>query len=91
MAAVSAFFQSCRSVTPRLAGADEFLAVLPDEAAESLIDWTAKLDISKTGEYWAPRGPRKSSHLYWNDLIIDCGKVISALLSQFLARVYQHH
>ncbi|KAK7736982.1 hypothetical protein SLS53_006737 [Cytospora paraplurivora] len=38
-------------------------AVTPDEAAESLVGWTEKLDISKTGEYWAPRGPaiRKSS------------------------------
>ncbi|OLN96584.1 putative oxidoreductase [Colletotrichum chlorophyti] len=32
-------------------------AVTPDEAAESLIKWTSELDISKTGEYWAPRGP----------------------------------
>ncbi|KAL0937371.1 short chain dehydrogenase reductase family superfamily [Colletotrichum truncatum] len=32
-------------------------AVTPDEAAESLVAWTDKLDISKTGEYWAPRGP----------------------------------
>ncbi|KAJ0286811.1 hypothetical protein CBS470a_005691 [Colletotrichum nupharicola] len=34
-------------------------AVTPDKAAESLIAWTDKLDISKTGEYWAPRGPGK--------------------------------
>ncbi|KAF4339256.1 3-oxoacyl- reductase [Fusarium beomiforme] len=33
-------------------------AVTPDEAAASLIEWAEKLDISKTGEYWAPRGPR---------------------------------
>jgi len=33
------------------------LAVTPDEAAKSLIEWTEKLDISKTGQYWAPRGP----------------------------------
>jgi len=33
------------------------LAVTPDEAATSLIEWTEKLDISKTGQYWAPRGP----------------------------------
>ncbi|KAN0106032.1 oxidoreductase-like protein [Hyaloscypha variabilis] len=33
-------------------------AVTPDEAATSLIEWTGKLDISKTGQYWAPRGPR---------------------------------
>ncbi|KAK1843753.1 short chain dehydrogenase reductase family superfamily [Colletotrichum chrysophilum] len=32
-------------------------AVTPDKAADSLIAWTDKLDISKTGEYWAPRGP----------------------------------
>lgn len=33
-------------------------AVVPDEAAKSLIEWVEKLDMSKTGEYWAPRGPR---------------------------------
>ncbi|KAI1417302.1 oxidoreductase [Hypoxylon sp. FL1857] len=33
-------------------------AVTPDVAAKSLVEWTAKLDISKSGEYWAPRGPR---------------------------------
>lgn len=32
-------------------------AVTPDEAAESLVTWAEKLDISKTGQYWAPRGP----------------------------------
>ncbi|KAK1656311.1 oxidoreductase [Colletotrichum phormii] len=37
---------------------DDGGAVTPDEAAESLSKWTAQLDISKTGEYWAPRGPR---------------------------------
>ncbi|KAM0356094.1 hypothetical protein ACHAPU_000488 [Fusarium lateritium] len=36
---------------------DEGGAVTPDKAATSLIEWTDKLDISKTGEYWAPRGP----------------------------------
>ncbi|CAM1502250.1 Fc.00g042340.m01.CDS01 [Cosmosporella sp. VM-42] len=36
---------------------DDGGAVTPDEAATSLIEWTDKLDISKTGEYWAPRGP----------------------------------
>lgn len=36
---------------------DEGGAVLPDEAATSLVEWTDQLDISKTGEYWAPRGP----------------------------------
>ncbi|KAI2614950.1 oxidoreductase [Hypoxylon sp. NC1633] len=33
-------------------------AVTPEEAAKSLAEWTEKLDISKSGEYWAPRGPR---------------------------------
>ncbi|XP_044721589.1 short chain dehydrogenase domain-containing protein [Hirsutella rhossiliensis] len=32
-------------------------AVTPDEAATSLMAWTDELDMSKTGEYWAPRGP----------------------------------
>jgi hypothetical protein len=34
--------------------------VTPDEAAKSIIEWTDKLDMSKSGEYWAPRGPSKS-------------------------------
>lgn len=29
----------------------------PDVAAKGLVEWTDKLDLSKTGEYWAPRGP----------------------------------
>ncbi|KAI0172668.1 oxidoreductase [Hypoxylon sp. FL1284] len=37
---------------------DEGGAVTPEEAAKSLVDWTEKLDMSKSGEYWAPRGPR---------------------------------
>ncbi|CZR63855.1 probable oxidoreductase, short chain dehydrogenase/reductase family superfamily [Phialocephala subalpina] len=37
---------------------DDGGAVTPDEAAKSLIEWTEKLDISKSGQYWAPRGPR---------------------------------
>ena len=36
-----------------------FIAVEPEVAAKSLIEWAEQLDISKTGEYWAPRGPRK--------------------------------
>ncbi|KAG8359771.1 hypothetical protein FVEN_g2422 [Fusarium venenatum] len=35
---------------------DEGGAVTPGEAATSLIEWTDKLDASKTGQYWAPRG-----------------------------------
>lgn len=37
---------------------DDGGAVTPDEAANSLVEWTEKLDMSKSGEYWAPRGPR---------------------------------
>jgi len=37
---------------------DDGGAVTPDEAAKSLVQWVEKLDISKTGQYWAPRGPR---------------------------------
>ncbi|KAK8102818.1 oxidoreductase [Apiospora sp. TS-2023a] len=33
------------------------VAVTPDEAAKSLVEWAEKLDMSKSGEYWAPRGP----------------------------------
>ena len=38
----------------------DVLAVMPDKAATTLIEWTDKLDMSKTGQYWAPRGPGKS-------------------------------
>jgi NAD(P)-dependent dehydrogenase (short-subunit alcohol dehydrogenase family) len=43
-------------------GFDEFWdsggAVTPDVAAKSLREWVEKdFDISKTGQYWAPRGP----------------------------------
>lgn len=31
-------------------------AVTPDVAAKSLVEWVATFDISKTGQYWAPRG-----------------------------------
>jgi hypothetical protein len=33
------------------------LAVTPDEAAKSLFEWTGQLDMSKSGQFWAPRGP----------------------------------
>lgn len=37
---------------------DEGGAVTPDVAAKSLREWVeGEFDISKTGEYWAPRGP----------------------------------
>ncbi|KAK0387430.1 hypothetical protein NLU13_5742 [Sarocladium strictum] len=36
---------------------DEGGAVTPDEAAKTLVKWTDGLDMSKSGEYWAPRGP----------------------------------
>ncbi|KAK6199683.1 hypothetical protein LQW54_010001 [Pestalotiopsis sp. IQ-011] len=38
-------------------GGGKSTAVTPDESAKSLIAWTEQLDISKSGEYWAPRGP----------------------------------
>jgi NAD(P)-dependent dehydrogenase (short-subunit alcohol dehydrogenase family) len=37
---------------------DEGGAVTPDVAAKSLIEWVDDFDISRTGEYWAPRGPK---------------------------------
>jgi short-subunit dehydrogenase len=46
--------------------ADNVVAVTPDEAAKTLVEWTEKLDISKSGEYWAPRGPRK-----WLVMIVE--------------------
>ncbi|KAJ5106009.1 hypothetical protein NUU61_003356 [Penicillium alfredii] len=32
-------------------------AVTPDEAAQSLVSFIDGFDLSKTGEFWAPRGP----------------------------------
>lgn len=37
---------------------DDGGAVTPDEAASSLLTWAADLNMDKTGQYWAPRGPR---------------------------------
>ncbi|KAH6644794.1 hypothetical protein C7974DRAFT_300360 [Boeremia exigua] len=37
---------------------DDGGAVTPEVAAKSLVEWVETFDISKTGEYWAPRGPR---------------------------------
>ncbi|KAH8171742.1 short chain dehydrogenase domain-containing protein [Sarocladium implicatum] len=36
---------------------DDGGAVTPDVAAKGLLEWTDKLDMPQTGEYWAPRGP----------------------------------
>jgi NAD(P)-dependent dehydrogenase (short-subunit alcohol dehydrogenase family) len=35
---------------------DEGGAVTPDAAANSLVEWVETFDMSKTGQYWAPRG-----------------------------------
>jgi len=37
---------------------DLVIAVTPDVAAKSLADWIGSdFDMSKSGTYWAPRGP----------------------------------
>lgn len=36
---------------------DDGGAVTPDEAAKTLVEWAEGLDMSKSGQYWAPRGP----------------------------------
>jgi NAD(P)-dependent dehydrogenase (short-subunit alcohol dehydrogenase family) len=36
---------------------DDGGAVTPEVAAKSLVEWIETFDISKTGQYWAPRGP----------------------------------
>lgn len=36
---------------------DDGGAVTPEESAKSLTEWIDTFDISKTGEFWAPRGP----------------------------------
>ncbi|KAF1980263.1 NAD(P)-binding protein [Bimuria novae-zelandiae CBS 107.79] len=50
-----------RTEMTRGVGFDKFWddggAVTPDVAAKSLVEWISTFDISKTGEYWAPRGP----------------------------------
>ena len=33
-------------------------AVTPDTAAESLKEFVKTFNMDKTGQYWAPRGPR---------------------------------
>lgn len=49
-----------RTEMTRSVGFDKFWddggAVTPDVAAESLREWIRTFDISKTGQYWAPRG-----------------------------------
>ena len=49
-----------RTEMTRNVGFDKFWdvggAVTPDIAAKSLMDWIEKANISKTGQYWAPRG-----------------------------------
>ncbi|KAK9321594.1 hypothetical protein V1517DRAFT_170688 [Lipomyces orientalis] len=37
---------------------DDGGAVTPEQAAESLASFIEDFDLSKTGQYWAPRGPR---------------------------------
>ncbi|KAH8778987.1 hypothetical protein BGZ57DRAFT_927192 [Hyaloscypha finlandica] len=39
-------------------GMTAVVTVTPDEAAKTLVEWAEKLDMSKSGQYWAPRGPR---------------------------------
>jgi len=50
-----------RTEMTRRVGFDKFWdnggAVTPDVAAKSLMEWVGTFDISKTGQYWAPRGP----------------------------------
>lgn len=38
---------------------DDGGAVTPDVAAKTLLLWGEKLDMEKSGQYWAPRGPGK--------------------------------
>jgi hypothetical protein len=44
-------------------------AVTPDEAAKTLVEWAEKLDMSKSGQYWAPRG---SSTLLYLTVLVLC-------------------
>ncbi|GAB7352107.1 hypothetical protein MBLNU459_g2605t1 [Dothideomycetes sp. NU459] len=45
------------AVPLKRAKANGSLAVTPEESAKSLIGFVDDFDITKTGEYWAPRGP----------------------------------
>lgn len=51
-----------RTEMTRNIGFDKFWddggAVVPEEAAKSLVAFIEDFNLSKTGEYWAPRGPR---------------------------------
>ena len=38
---------------------NEAIAVTPAQAAESLVEFIGKFGLGMTGEYWAPRGPRR--------------------------------
>lgn len=72
---------------------DFILAVTPDEAAESLVKWAEKLDISKTGEYWAPRGPGEYTDrrdFPYKGGLTDLFQVTSVQLRRFLARACLH-
>jgi NAD(P)-dependent dehydrogenase (short-subunit alcohol dehydrogenase family) len=51
---------------------DEGGAVTPDVAAKSLAQWVATFDISKTGQFWAPRGPGYVRILRWRDCVLTC-------------------
>lgn len=75
-----------------LADDEHTTAVTPDEAADSLVSWVEKLDISKTGEYWAPRGPREYLCVQkkkWRGVMADYVQGISALLSLSWAKIFQ--
>lgn len=91
---VSARICASMTISGRTRLTMQSLAVTPDEAAESLVAWAEELDISKTGEYWAPRGPGKCM----DKLAIpherdatDPFQVTLARLRLFLARVYPRH
>lgn len=71
---------------------DDGGAVEPEEAASSLREWVDTFDISKTGEYWAPRGPRYVCQLFTDGRmrasspLIFFFPAISVPLSQYSAR-----
>ena len=51
-----------RTELTRSNGLDKFWddggAVTPDVAAKALTEWIEKFGMDKSGEFWAPRGPK---------------------------------
>ncbi|KAL8690488.1 MAG: hypothetical protein Q9218_004078 [Villophora microphyllina] len=61
---------------------DDEEAVTPNKAVDSLIDFIKNFDIGKTGEFWAPQGPR-SDNIYEYISIADTIVVATLVLPKW--------